>query len=74
MVDGRKLSNSRFLRFKCNGLYAQNIKKQHAIASVPTWLIFQNNVLKQQLSTTNDNIVNSAIQLCLEEMSTNTIS
>lgn len=39
-----------------------DIKKKHTVASVPTWLIFKNNELHDELSTTNQYLVNKTIQ------------
>ena len=42
-----------------------DVRRKHTVASVPTWLIFKNNELQAEISTTNQYLVDRKIKKCL---------
>merc|ERR1712080_342045 len=42
-----------------------DIKRKHTVASVPTWLIFKDNELQDEIATTNQYLVDRKIKRCL---------
>jgi thioredoxin-like negative regulator of GroEL len=41
---------------------SSDIRRKHTIASVPTWLIFKDNILLDELATTNQYIIDDSLK------------